>query len=71
MTVACSFCGEPVDTASNVYRRVSGWERKAYGRTSRKGGSDIVLREAHDEYACSACITRTKAGINVGQRALV
>lgn len=70
MKVACSFCREPVDPASS-YRRVSGWERKAYGRTSRKGGSDIVLRESHDEFACSACITRIKAGINAEQGALV
>jgi predicted RNA-binding Zn-ribbon protein involved in translation (DUF1610 family) len=69
VTFVCTYCGESV-AESLAYRRVSGWERKALG-ASRKGGSDIVLREAHDEFACAACIARLKAGINVEQGALL
>lgn len=65
----CTFCGSEIDERSD-WHRVSGWERKA-AVASRKGGSDIVLRESHDEFACSACITRLKSGFNVGQGTLV
>lgn len=69
MSVRCGICGELVPE-SLLYRRVTGWERKAKS-ASRKGGSDIMLREPLDEYACSACIARLRAGINVGQESLV
>ena len=65
----CAFCGEPIDESS-CYRRVSGWERKAHV-ASRKGGSDITLREHGEELACFACIARLKAGIDVRQGALL
>ncbi len=67
--VVCTFCSEPVDDRL-AYRLISGWERKALG-ASRRGGSDVVLRKAHDEFACTACIARAKAGINVHQEALL
>lgn len=69
MNPACTFCGGEVDERS-AFRRVSGWERKAVV-ASRKGGSDIVLRQSHDELACFACITRLRAGVNVAQESLV
>ncbi len=67
--VTCKFCSEPTD-ARLAYRRVSGWERKAVG-PSRRGGSDVVLRKAHDEFACPVCIVRAKSGLNVNQEALL
>ena len=72
MKVACALgCGELVDTNNkSTYRRVTGWERKAWAET-RKSGSDIVLREPLDEYAHPACIARVRAGLNVRQEALL
>ena len=67
--VHCAFCGRAVDDR-DAYRRISGWERKATV-ASRKGGSDIVLREAHNEFACSVCIVRMKSGLNVQQESLL
>ena len=67
--VTCTFCSESVD-ARLAYRLISGWERKAVG-TSRRGGSDVVLRKAHDEFACPVCIVRAKSGLNVNQEALL
>jgi hypothetical protein len=69
VSVECVFCGELVPE-SLAYLRVLGWERKAMV-ASRKGGSDIVLREALDEHACAGCIARLKAGINVAQESLL
>lgn len=67
--VTCTFCSEPTD-ARLAYRLISGWERKAHG-SSRRGGSDVVLRKAHDEFACPVCIVRAKSGLNVNQEALL
>ncbi len=67
--VTCTFCSEPI-AVRLAYRHISGWERKAMG-SSRRGGSDVVLRKAHDEFACSACIVRAKSGLNVNQEALL
>ncbi|MBA3565238.1 MAG: hypothetical protein H0W31_00095 [Actinobacteria bacterium] len=67
--VSCTFCSQTLDE-SFAYRLISGWERKATAQ-SRRGGSDVVLRKAHDEFACTACIARFKAGINVHQETLV
>ena len=68
---ACHFCREPVDPLDQtVYRRVVGWERKAFGET-RRGGSDIVLRELRDEYACPTCVARLRAGLDARQESLL
>ena len=71
--VPCSFCSSRIDPdSSSSYRRVSGWEQKKAARPSgSKGGSDIYLREAANEWACSSCIRRLRAGVNVGQEALL
>lgn len=67
----CFYCGEPVDpTLRSTWRRVAGWERKAQSDT-RRSGSDIVLREPRDEYACDDCIRRQKRGINPTQGGLM
>ncbi len=67
--MTCTFCSEPIDVRL-AYRRISGWERKAVGQ-SRRSGSDVVLRKAHDEFACPVCIVRAKSGLNVNQEALL
>ncbi len=67
--VTCTFCSGTVDVRL-AYRRVSGWERKATAQ-SRRRGSDVVLRKAHDEFACPVCIVRAKSGLNVKQEALL
>lgn len=68
--VVCALCGSEFDEAV-AYRRVLGWERKARSDSSRKGGSDISLREYGDELACPICITRLKSGLNIAQESLV
>lgn len=67
----CFYCGESVDPlAHTTYRRVVGWERKAFAE-SRRGGSDIVLRELRDEYACPRCVVRLQKGLPVAQETLL
>jgi len=69
--VVCAYCDEPVDPNSpSVYRRITGWERKAVA-SSRRGGSDIVLRESGPYWACDACIRRLQAGVDIKQGSLL
>jgi len=71
MNVQCTYCGREVDPrAQSTYRRVVGWERKAFA-ASRRGGSDITLREPRDEYACPTCVDRLQAGVSVNQESLL
>ncbi len=71
MTVPCLYCQRPVDPQSRfVWRRVSGWERKGVGE-SRRGGSDITCREAEDDYACDACVSRLRSGLSTAQGAML
>jgi hypothetical protein len=71
MTTACHYCTLPVDPdAPSTYRRIEGWERRALG-VSRRGGSDITLREQLDVFACPVCIERLRSGLSVGQEALL
>jgi hypothetical protein len=69
VSLTCTFCGEPIVPAT-AYQRVMGWERKATS-ASRKGGSDIALREQLQEFACPVCITRLRSGFPVEQESLV
>ena len=68
----CVYCHHGVDPSDpGVHQRVIGWERKAFG-ASRRGGSDIVLRENMvDVFACQFCIDKLKAGVNVSQESLL
>ena len=67
----CVFCQKPVNPDDpSVWHAVRGWERKAQA-TTRRGGSDIALREARDEFACDQCIWRQKARVNPTQEALI
>ena len=71
MNVSCYFCGELVDPlARDTYRRVTGWERKALGE-SRKGGSDIVLRAAVEEFAHPGCVVLVQNGLLPAQALLL
>lgn len=68
----CIYCGHTVEPSHHgTFARVIGWERKGYG-DSRRGGSDIVLREpVPDMFACQFCIDKLKAGVNVAQETLL
>lgn len=58
----CFYCGDDVDPdAPTTYRRCVGWERKASSST-RRGGSDIVLREPGVGFACQFCVANLKNG---------
>ena len=68
----CVFCQKPLNPDDpTVWHRVRGWERKAPTQGTRKGGSDITLREARDEFACDGCIWRQKHHLNANQEALI
>lgn len=70
--VPCHVCKREIDPdGPNVYRRVTGWEKKATGWTTRKGGSDIVLRQRGDEIACGFCIDNLRNGRPAQQGALL
>lgn len=69
--VACVYCGATMDPLTEyVWRRTCGWERKARG-SSRKSGSDIVLRQSREKFACDSCVQRLKRGIAPNQGALL
>jgi hypothetical protein len=71
MTVSCFYCGEQVNPDdTNTYRRIQGWERKAVS-ASRRGGSDVVLREHRDEFACMFCIDRLRRGVSTNQGSML
>ena len=72
MNPTCTYCRTTVDpTDPGVYERVIGWERKAF-QASRRGGSDIVLRERiPDTFACQFCVDKLKAGVSVAQETLL
>jgi hypothetical protein len=67
----CHFCNEPIEpNARDTWTLIVGWERKATGQ-SRRAGSDIVLRERRDVFACGDCIRRQKMGLSVEQGSLL
>lgn len=73
MTVKCCYCHVELDTRLHTtYRRILGWERKS--RTgSRRGGSDVVLREPETPtaFACEGCIGSMRDGCSPRQGALL
>jgi hypothetical protein len=68
----CVYCKRDVDpNQPYVYQRTIGWEHKAF-LASRRGGSDIVLREpVPDVFACQFCVDKLKAGVSVAQESLL
>lgn len=69
MTV-CFYCGKPITATGRLWRRVVGWESKGVGEL-RRGGSDIVLREYRDEFACERCVFRLQHGLAPEQESLL
>lgn len=65
----CSFCRAECDPRF-MWQRIQGWERKAQGG-SRRGGSDIALRERREEFACGHCIDQIRNGRSPKQGALL
>lgn len=71
----CIYCKVPVNPRlPTTYRRIEGWEQKAQSAI-RRSGSDVLLREPRDEYACEACIVKLKRAkkdrVAAGQDALL
>lgn len=72
MIRTCSLCTRELDPNDrSTYRRVQGWERKALSSSSRRGGSDLYLREPTGEFACSPCVERLRSGLAPSQGALL
>lgn len=67
--MSCSLCQRQLESGTPTYRRVQGWERRSQG-PSRRGGSDIVLREPTGEVACWACVERVRLGLAPTQETL-
>lgn len=61
MNVTCMFCGCEFESHTG-WRRVMGFERK--GGPSRRGGSDIALRQPYqpEAFACHPCVDGQKHG---------
>jgi hypothetical protein len=69
--IRCELCRKPVDpTAPTTLQRITGWERRALA-SSRRGGSDIVMREHVEEFAHNNCVEKQRMGISVGQEVLL
>lgn len=73
MTVKCFYgCGREVDPHDRLsWRRITGWEHKSPITSTRRGGSDISMREGTGEYACDPCMRRIKSGLSPQQGALL
>lgn len=72
MGQSCLLCREPIDPDDrNTLRRVAGWEQKASGSSSRRAGSDIVLRAPTGELAHQSCVSLARRGIDPDQRSLL
>jgi hypothetical protein len=68
----CAYCCAPVlPDAPDTFVRVTAWEHRAFAGGSRRGGSDLCLRERLPEYACSECVQKLKRGIAPVQGALI
>jgi hypothetical protein len=72
MSARCHYCGSAVDPfARSTWQRVHGWQRRALSGTSRRGGSDIAVREAREQWACDECVRRLQRGVAPRQGSLV
>jgi hypothetical protein len=66
----CEYCHRELNVLdATVWQWVTGWERKGRGQ-SRKGGSDIALRQLREKFACDQCVTRKRNGISPAQGTL-
>lgn len=61
--IPCVFCDEKIDPRdTTAWQRVVGFQRRGQG-ASRRGGSDITLRETRQEFAHDKCVRRRKRGV--------
>jgi hypothetical protein len=69
--VNCRECRAPLlPDDPNTYVRVTAWERKS-ASPSRRGGSDVVLRQRLEEFLCSTCVAQAKRGLAPLQESLL
>jgi hypothetical protein len=66
----CPLCGQPVHDPDLGVVEVAGFELKSQ-QASRRGGSDIVLREPTGRVAHPDCVVRARAGLSPLQEQLV
>lgn len=69
----CRECKTPLlPDDPNTYVRIEGWQRRSLS-PSRRGGSDIVLREQAKpaQFLCGACVHAIRAGAHPMQGTLV
>jgi hypothetical protein len=71
VTTECHYCRKLIFPDDDVRQAVWGWEARAETRTSRKGGSDIQLRQPFNRFAHTKCIALVRAGVSVDQETLV
>ena len=69
MILFCIYCKKHTINTHTDYQRIVGWQRKVH-TSSRRGGSDIVLRETREQWACRWCIEKLRRG-NIGQQELL
>lgn len=67
----CVFC-HGRSGAEPDHRMITGWERRSKS-LSRKGGSDVFLRQEHPsgQRACGPCVSKLRDGLSVGQESLL
>ena len=72
VTVRCHYCGAEYPADSRlIWRRVTGWERRAHRDSTRKGGSDIACRRPLEDYACDPCVGKLRRGLSPDQGELL
>lgn len=71
MLANCAFCEKPLQPdAHTTLQRVTAWEKKSV-LASRRGGSDLYLRERQNSFACLSCVEGQRRGVSPLQGALV
>lgn len=64
----CTFCAVMVDSnGSGTWQRATGWLPIKRYSGNKAGTNSLTLRKSLDEYACSECISKLKAGVPPGQ----
>ena len=66
----CSLCSGPIHQGERFDRQITAWERRGLGQ-SRRGGSDVLLREHTDRVAHSRCVDASKSGVSPQQEQLI
>lgn len=66
----CALCNGPIQNGEILAEQITAWRVKGIG-TSRRGGSDVVLRETTGRVAHQRCLDRQRSGVSVQQGQLV